>query len=215
MKKIVLSIISVLLGISMMAQTAGELKLKLEKNKIYRIKSTSEQTLTQTVNGMAQTTNVQSSSTVSIKMVDATADFMIAEVRFDTIITKSNAMGKEVNINSTQEGNISSTETADVMTCIMNRLCKNALYVKLDYSGKILEIVNIKMLSDIITKDTSLIAGKMAAIVKMQIKNTVSDKSLISMIEPIFHNLPGNQTVTGNKWENTLNLNSGGMSWIS
>ena len=39
-------------------------------------------------------------------------------------------------MSSVSEGNIKSTETADVMSCIMNRLSKNALYVKMDFTGK-------------------------------------------------------------------------------
>jgi hypothetical protein len=212
MKKILLSIISVLLGMSIMAQNTANLKLNLEKNKVYRLKSTSEQTLSQTVNGVQQTTNIKSSSYVSIKMIDARAEFLVAEVRFDTIITNTNTMGKISNINSSLEGNMQSTEMADVMSCIMNRLSKNALYVKMDYNGKVTEIVNSKMLSDIVTKDTSSITGQSAPVIKMQIKNLVSDKALKSMVEMLFNNLPGKQVVAGDKWDLSVNMNSGGMS---
>ncbi|MCK7541714.1 MAG: hypothetical protein MZV63_67915 [Marinilabiliales bacterium] len=62
----------------------------------------------------------------------------------------------------------------------MNRLSKNALYVKLDFTGKPLEIVNSKMLSDMVLKDTSSITltGPTADAVKKQIINTVSDSEL-------------------------------------
>ena len=212
MKKISLLFMSVLLGISLMAQNSANLKLNLEKNKVYKLKSTSEQTISQTVNGIQQTTSVNSNSVVSIKMVDGSADFLIAEVRFDTIITQTNAMGQIININSSLAGDIKSTEMADVMTCIMNRLSKNALYVKMDYTGKVIEIVNSKMLTDIITKDTSSITGAAAPMIKMQIKNTISDKSLKTMVEMITGNLPGKQVAKGDKWDVTVNMNSGGMS---
>ena len=90
-------------------------------------------------------------------MIDATPDFIVAEVRFDTIIYNTNSMGKTTIISSVNEGNIKSAETADVMSCVMNRLSKNALYIKMDFAGKVLEIVNSKMLSDVIMKDTSAI----------------------------------------------------------
>jgi len=212
MKKISLLFMSVLLGISLMAQNSANLKLNLEKNKVYKLKSTSEQTISQTVNGIQQTTSVNSNSVVSIKMVDGSADFLIAELRFDTIITQTNAMGQIININSSLAGDIKSTEMADVMTCIMNRLSKNALYVKMDYTGKVIEIVNSKMLTDIITKDTSSITGAAAPMIKMQIKNTISDKSLKTMVEMITGNLPGKQVAKGDKWDVTVNMNSGGMS---
>jgi len=212
MKRILFSFTAILMGFSVLAQTGTTLKLNLEKNKVYRLKSASEQTISQTINGMQQNTNVTSSSVVSIKMMDASADFLIAEFRFDTLITITNAMGKIVNINSANEGNITSTEAGDVMTVFMNRLSKNPLYVKMDYTGKVIELVNAKMLADILLKDTASITGESAAVTKMQIVNMTSQKALISMAEIFTHNLPGKPVVSGDKWDITETMNSGGMS---
>jgi hypothetical protein len=212
MKRILFSLTAILMGFSVLAQTGTTLKLNLEKNKVYRLKSTSEQTISQTINGMQQNTNVTSNSIVSIKMMDASADFLIAEFRFDTLITITNAMGKIVNINSANEGNMTSTEAGDVMTVIMNRLSKNPLYVKMDYTGKVIELVNAKMLSDILLKDTASITGESAPVTKMQIVNMTSQKALISMAEIFTHNLPGKPVNSGDKWDITENMNSGGMS---
>ncbi len=214
MKKILLSCIIALFCMSIMAQNGVILKLNLEKNKVYRFSSASEQTVSQTINGNQQTTETKTNNTVSIKMVDATADFMIAEVRFDSIIYNNNAMGKTTIVSSVSEGNIKSTEASDVLSSIMNRLSKNALYIKLDFTGKVLEIVNSKMLSDVIMKDTSSITltGPMASGVKAQIKNMVSDNTLKTMVEAFTYNLPGKQVIKGENWNITLNTNSGGMS---
>lgn len=212
MKKLLLSFTAILLGMSLMAQNTADLKLNLEKNKVYRFKSSSEQSISQTVNGAQQTTIAKTNSTLSIKMVDATPDFIIAEVRFDTLITSTNAMGKITDIKSTSEGNIKSTEMADVMSCIMNRLSKNSLYVKMDYVGKVIEIVNSKMLSYVILKDTSSITGETAAVIKMQVKNSINDKAFKSMVETFTYNLPGKQVSVGDKWDITASMNSGGMS---
>ena len=159
MKTILLSFFVLLFCTSIMAQNSVNLKLNLEKNKVYRFNSVSEQTVTQTINGNSQTSDSKISNTISIKMMDATADFMITEVRFDSLITTSNAMGKISKISSVSEGNVKSTEIPDVMSFFMNRLSKNALYVKMDFTGKVLEVVNAKMLSDVIMKDTSSIAA--------------------------------------------------------
>ncbi len=214
MKKIFLSSFAFLYCISIIAQNSVNLKMNLEKNKVYRFTATSEQTIIQTVNGNQQTIESQTNNTVSIKMVDATADFIIAEVRFDTLISNTNSMGKAVNMSSLTEGNIKSTETAEVISSIMNRLTKNALYIKMNFSGKVLEIVNAKMLSDVIMKDTSSIAltGPLASGVKTQIINMVSDKALKTMIEMYTNYLPGKQVSTGDNWSVTVNTNSGGMS---
>jgi proteasome assembly chaperone (PAC2) family protein len=214
MKKILLSSIAVLFCISIIAQNSVNLKMNLEKNKVYRLSSASEQTIIQTVNGNQQTIESKNNSTVSIKMIDATSDFMITEVRFDTMISKTNTMGKTIISSSVNEGNIKSTESADVVSCIKNRLSKNALYLKMDYSGRVIEIVNLKMLSDVIMKDTSSIAitGPMAAGIKKQIADMVSDQTLKTMVETYTYYLPGKQVSTGDKWNITIRTNSGGMA---
>ena len=213
MKKLLLSCFAVLFCISIIAQNSVNLKMNPEKNKVYRFSSVSEQTVLQTVNGSQQTVESKTNNSASIKMIDATADFMIAEIRFDTLISNTNSMGKTSIMSSVNEGNIKSAETADVISCIMNRLCKNAVYVKLDFTGKVLEIVNAKMLSDVIMKDTSSITltGPLASGVKTQIKNLVSDNTLKTMVEMFTHYLPGKQVSVSDNWNVTLSTNSGGM----
>jgi len=197
----------------MLAQNPANLKMNLEKNKVYRLRSVSEQTITQTINGVQQTTESKVNYTMSLKMMDATADYLITEVRFDTLITYTNAMGKTDSFSSVSEGDIKSAETADVLSCIMNRLSKNAIYVKMDFTGKPLEIVNLKMLSDIVLKDTSSITltGPTAAAVKKQAINSVSDSDLKTMIGMFTWQLPGKQVSVGDSWNITQQLNSGGM----
>ena len=187
--------------------------MNLEKNKIYKFSSASEQTITQTINGNQQVTDSKVDYALSLKMIDATADFMVAEVHFDTLITNTNSMGKIVNISSLNEGDIKSAEIADVMSCIMNRLSKNALFVKIDYNGKPIEIVNLKMVSDMIMKDTSSItlSGPTAPAVKTQIINMVSNNSLKTMIEMFTYYLPGKQVSTGDSWDIKVRSESGGM----
>jgi hypothetical protein len=197
----------------MMAQNNVSLKLNPEKNKVYRFSSSSEQTTVQTVNGNQQTIESKSHDVVSIKMIDVTSDFMIAEVHFDTLISITNTMGKTISLSSVAEGDIKSKETTDVISCIRNRLSKNAVYAKIDYTGKVLEIVNLKMLSDVIMKDTSsiILTGMVRSAVKTQIESTVSDNTLRTMIEPFTHYLPGKQVSAGDSWSITVKTNSGGM----
>ncbi len=213
MKKILLSVTAILFGISVMAQNSVSLKMNLEKNKVYLLKSVSEQTVSQTVNGNQQTVDSKVEYTLSLKMIDLTPDYMITEIHFDTLVTNTNSMGKTVIINSTVEGNIKSSEIGDIMSCIMNRLSKNALYVKMDFTGRPIEIVNAKMLSDLIMKDTSSITltGPMAAAVKRQIANTISDDNLKTMIGMFTWCLPGKQVSAGDDWNVTQQMNSGGM----
>jgi hypothetical protein len=214
MKKILFSGIAILFSISILAQNSAILKMNLEKNKVYRLQSTSEQTIIQTINGNQQTVESKVDYSVSLKMIDATPDFMITEIHIDSMKTKTNAMGKTSVMSSAVEGNIQSKEMTDVVSCIMNRLSKNALYVKMDFTGKPIDIVNSKMLSDLILKDTSTIAltGPMAAAAKTQIAGMISDKALKTMIESFTWNLPGREINIGDTWNITVTSSSGGMS---
>ncbi len=213
MKKILLTCSALLVVVSIMAQNSAGLKLNLEKNKLYRLKSVSEQTVNQTVNGNQQTVDSRVEYTLSLKMIDETPEFMITEIHFDTLLTKTNSMGKTVNISSAVEGDIKSSEMADVMSCIMNRISKNALFVKMDFTGKPLEIVNAKILSGIVLNDTSSITltGPMAAGVKSQIANLVSEESLKTMIGGFTWRLSGKEVSRGDEWNITVQTNSGGM----
>jgi hypothetical protein len=214
MKKILLSFIVFLFGISVMAQNSASLKLNLEKNKVYRLKSVSEQTITQTVNGNQQTVDSRVDYTISLKMIDVTPEIMITEVHFDTLVTNTNTMGKAVSFSSTVEGDIKSSEIADIMSCIMNRLSRNALFVKMDFTGRPIEIVNAKMLSDIVLKDTSSITltGPTAAAIKTQIANTIRDDNLKTMIGAFTWCLPDKQVSAGEDWNVTQEMNAGGMN---
>ncbi|HLO58456.1 MAG TPA: DUF6263 family protein [Bacteroidales bacterium] len=214
MKKLSFSVISIFLCLAMSAQTSVNLKLNPEKNKVYRFQSQSEQTTSQTVNGMDQTTSTDSRTYLSIKMIDASQGLFIAEARFDSILTKSNSMGQVVQINSNLEGNMASKDMSDVMSCVMHRICKNPLYVKLEPTGKVTDIVNLAMLKDLVLKDTGLITGMMAPAIKMQAVNSVGRDQLISMIQGFTYFLPAADVKPGEKWTTTDPLNAGGMSLV-
>jgi len=208
-----LSASALLFVVTVMAQENINLKMNLERNKLYRLKSVTEQTVTQTVNGTQQNVESKVDYTLSLKMLDMTPDFMVTEVRFDTLVTNTNTMGKTININSAVEGNLQSSETGDIMSCIMNRLSKNALYVKMDFTGKPVEVVNAKLLSDIILKDTASITltEPTASAMKKQIAGTISDNTLKTMIGGFTWHLPGKQVSVGDEWKISDQINSGGM----
>jgi hypothetical protein len=84
----------------------------------------------------------------------------------------------------------------------------------MDYTGRVIEILNAKMLSDVIMKDTSSITieGVMGASVKKQIAGLISNKTLSTTIEMFTYHLPGKQVAAGDSWDINVNTNSGGMS---
>lgn len=213
MKRILLAAATLLFTVTLTAQQGVLLKLNPEKNKLYRLKSVSEQTVTQTVSGNAQTVQSKVTSIFSMKMMDMTPDFIVAEVRFDTLITNTNQMGKISSISSTVEGDIKSSEASDIMSCIMNRLSRNAVYTKIDHAGKPVEIVNAKMLSDIVLKDTASITltEPLASAIKAQAAAAVSENNLKTMIGNFTWHLPGREIRAGDKWAISDQVNSGGM----
>ncbi len=200
--------------ITVTAQNSVTLRLNPEKNKVYSLKSVSEQTVSQTVNGNLQNVESKVDYTMSVKMIDVTPEFLVTEIHFDTLITRTNSMGKIISINSSVDGDIKSSETADIMSYVMNRLSKAALFVKLDYSGRPVEIINSKMVSDMIVKDTGLISltGPMAAALKTQIAGSVTDESLKTMIGSFTWCLPGREVSVGEMWDVTQETNAGGMN---
>lgn len=213
MKKILFSVLIVVFSVTLNAQEKVALKMNLEKNRVYRLRSASTQTVTQTVNGVPQTTESEVTYSMSLKMLDSKPEFMVAEVRFDTIVTVTNTMGKVTTISSLTGGDITSSESDAVLSCIMNRLSKNALYVRFDYSGKPVEIVNARILPELVLKDTSGITlkGPVAQAVKNQIAEAVSEANLRTMIEQYTHFLPGREVAPGEQWIISQQTVSGGM----
>lgn len=214
MQKFFVSTLMVLAGAVTFGQSGADLKLNLEKNKVYKLSSSSEQTIVQTVNGNQQTVESKSVYAISLKMMDVAKEFMVTEVRFDSMSTTTNTMGKVIKMSSSSQGDIKSSETSEIMSYVMNRLSKTPVYAKIDFTGKVLELVNGKMVSDMIARDTSnlTLTGPVAAALKTQIVNMVGDNSLKTLIAMFTHFLPGKSVNKGESWEITNTSNSGGLS---
>ncbi len=94
MKKLFFTFISVLILFPAMAQQDADLRLNPEKNKTYRFRSFTKQTVIQTVNGNQQTIESEVLYSFTLKMMEATPEFIVAEVHLETIATKTNQMGR-------------------------------------------------------------------------------------------------------------------------
>lgn len=213
MKKILFSAFALVLCGSMMAQNSAVLKLNLEKNKVYKHTSNSDMNITMSINGMQQAQQVKNKSYLSIKMVDSKPEFMIAEVRFDSIITQMNAMGQTSVTNSNKPGDINSSNASDISGALLNRFCNNPLFVKMDYSGKVLEVVNLKMFSDVVTK--GLDSAKIDPASKNQLGSMVKLEAIKPSIEGAYAVLPGKSVNIGDTWEVSNIINSNGMNLSS
>ncbi len=212
MKKLLLSCILGIMVISMFAQKSTDLKLNLEKNKVYSLKSVNDMNVSQTVNGMAQNSSQNVRYAVSLKMVDSKPDMMVVEFRIDTLLTASNSMGRVINVNSASEGNVKSEDMGEVLSSFANKLSKNPMYMKMDYTGKVIDFVNFQMLSDMIMKDTAQITGDTREMTIMQVKNIIDNKSLCALAQTFTHYVPNKTVGKGDKWDVTDQINAGGMT---
>jgi len=209
MKKIISTTAAILVSVVLMAQTSANLKLNLEKNKAYRVKSKSEQNTTITVGGNVQLVETKTQTSISLKPISAGDGFMMAEVRFDTTITKISMPKME--INSTKTGSINSSNNEDVMNCIMNRFSKAVFNVKLSLSGNVIEISNLKAISEELNKSIDSIQGQMATI-KTQLVQMLGESTIKGSIEAITAYLPGKQVNVGDKWDSNIKMSGGGLS---
>lgn len=199
---------------SAMAQNSADLKFNLDKNKVYHLKSVSNQNISQTMQGMQQTTTVKSSTYASLKLMETTPEFMVAEVKFDSIITNTNAMGREIVMNSALPGDINSQDPGQIMTFVMNRFCSTPMYAKLNYDGKVIEIINLNLISANTLKDLDSIKGQAAPMLKNQVKSMVDSKAVQTMVESLTSYLPGKVVNVGGSWEKSLTTTTNGLSML-
>jgi hypothetical protein len=197
------------------AQKSVDLKYNLEPNKTYKVKYTSVQNRVQTAQGMQFTSDVNSDLVFSIKPLKNEDSVIICEVRFDTIKTLSNTSNMpSMEINSSEPGNIKSSDPAEALGCITNRLSKSAFLAKMTNTGHILEIMNIQQISKNILSGVDSIPGQMGPFIKSQAEMMVSESTLKGMIESVTAYLPGKEVGAGDTWKSEINLSAGGMSML-
>lgn len=192
----------------LMAQSSVELKYNLEKGKVYRVKSHGVYDQTMTVQGMERSTETQTTSYFSMKMLDANPDFFIAEVKFDTMITKVSA--PPMLLNSSEAGDINSEDAVEVTKAILHRLSNSTILARLDYKGKVLDIMNHQVIENSVLAGTDSLKGQ-AAMAKGQLEMMVKKEALIGMIEGVTAYLPNEKVKKGAKWESSFVNTAGGV----
>lgn len=212
MKKLfILSIASLfLLGSSM--QAASNLKLNLEKGKEYKIKSSSLQTMTMTMNGTQINTDVNSVNVIKYQPEKLDADYMLVRVSFDSIVSNVNNPYKTIKTNSNKPGNPKNPD--DLMSNVMATLVKNPLEVKLSYAGKVLEIINLNAVSDSIFKQLDSLPEASKTQMKPAVEMAVNSDILKMMIESPINYLLDKPVNTGDKWESNYTIKPNGMELL-
>jgi len=205
MKTIISSVFVALLAISLQAQTPITLKLNLEKDKMYKVKSTGKQTMQITASGQLFNINVTTNNVISYKVQKQDNDIMDIEFKFDTIATKTDSPMGNVETNSAKPAGNDPTEK------IMNKLSMYTIIAKISTSGKFIEFVNYPKFKDNILFVLDSIPSTKRDQAKMIADALIQESAIRTRIEPLFAYLPEKSVKTGDVWETTFSLtaNSG------
>ncbi len=212
MKTIVSVLLTTIISVSVMAQSPVNLKYNLEKNKVYKAKTIISQNQKRTMQGVDQVTEVENTLCLSMKALSLTPEFFMAEVKFDSI-ANSVSMPK-MEFSSANEGNIKSDNTDEIMNCILNRLSKSTLLVKMAYSGHVIDIMNQPVVAKTVLMDIDSIKGKNAPMLKPRIEMMVQKEDLKSMIENITVLHPNKEVNKGEKWSTQFTSSNGGFGFL-
>ena len=204
MKKLTLLFFASLTYFFLNAQSA-ELKYNLEANKTYRLKNSSVENTT--AKGM--NTESKTDIVVSIKPVNLDKEFFIASVKFDTMNITNSMPAME--IRSAKGGDIASADPALAFNAIINRLCSNEIIAKLDYTGKVLDVMNYDAISKNIFAGIDQLGSQAKMMVEMQANMMASKEMISSMIEGTLHILPGTKVSAGDDWKIDILVSAGGI----
>ena len=210
MKQLFMTFLALTFCLTLVSQSSAMLKFNLEKNKVYKIKATSNQNVVSTYNGNSFTSVVKSVSSLNFKLVSLDNDIMNIEFKFDTIQSKSTSpMGnKETN-------SAIPAKKTDYMDQLMNRFSSNSIIAKISTFGKFNGFENYKTFRDNILLGLDSVPENKKNQLQKQIDMVIKESAIQSMIEPLFAYMPDKELKTGDKWETSYGLAGGGMSGMN
>ena len=209
MKKLISSVFLAFLGLSLMAQTPVNMKLNLEKGKLYTIKSTSKQTSQQSVSGQQYNMDIFSSSVITYKVLAQENNVMNIEFKFDTIVSKISS------VMMTKETNSAKPASDDPLERIMNKMSTYKIIAKISTDGKFIDFVNFRDFKDKIMFVLDSIPASKRDQAKTQAEQLLKESAVKSMIEPLFSYLPEKAVKTGDTWETTYLQSASNVSLLS
>lgn len=213
MKTICTIAMAMILGLSATAQKSAVLKFNLENNKTYRLKYSSSENKTTSMQGMEQSGATNTNMVLSLKPVSQKEDFFIAQMKFDTMIISNTT--PPMTISSVEKGDLNSSDPVQAITCLINRLCNSELAVKLTYTGQVIEIINFDAVSQNIFDGIEALPPQTKMMVTMQANMMISRDMLKGMIESSISYLPGKAVKKGDKWETSFEIASGGLGMVT
>lgn len=207
MKQLFFTSLALTLCFSVFSQQPTALKFNLEKNKINKMKTISNQNIVSTYNGASFTTIVKSSSSVSFKLLSQTDDIMNIECKFDTLQSKSTSpMGNK------ESNSAIPAKKTEYLEQLLNRFSTNTIIAKITTSGKFIGFENYKSFKDNIMLGLDSVPETKKKQIEKQIEPIIKESAIQSIIEPYFAYLPEKEVKIGESWESSLAVNGGGMS---
>jgi hypothetical protein len=209
MKAFISTVFLALLGISIQAQTPVTLKLKLEKGKLYTIKSTSKQAIQQTANGQQFSIDVYSNNVTSYKVLKQENDVMDIEFKFDTIASKISSPMFNKETNSAKAGG------NDPLEKIMHKMSTYKIIAKISTAGKFIDFVNYAKFKDNVLFVLDSIPASQRDQAKTQADGVLKESAVKSMIEPLFAYLPETPVKNGDNWETSFFMVTSNVSLMA
>jgi len=192
-----------------MAQSPANLKLNLEKGKVYTIKSTSKQVIQQTYNGQQFSIDVNANNVITCKVLQQVNDVMDMEFRFDTIASKISSPMFNKETNSAKPAG------SDPQEILMNKLSTYKLIAKISTAGKFISFVNYGQFKDSVLFVMDSIPATKRDDARKLADVLLKETALQSMVEPLFAYLPEKAVKTDDSWETSFFIVASNISMLS
>lgn len=209
MKKIISSVFLAFLAVSLMAQAPVNIKLNLEKGKVYTVKNTSKQAMQIDAGGQQIVMDITTNNVVTYKVLKQENDVMDIEFKFDTIASKTVSPMMTKEINSAKPAGNDPTEK------LMNKMSTYTIIAKISTTGKFVDFVNYPKFKDNVMFVLDSIPATQRDMAKTIADMLLKESAVKSMIEPLFAYLPEKAVKTGDTWETTYTLSTNSISLLS
>jgi hypothetical protein len=162
--------------------------------------------------GNQQSIQTNNTMVVSLKPLKQMDGEMIAEIKFDTIITIVSM--PQMEINSSRPGDLNSSDPGQIMECILHRMTNSTFLARMTNTGRVVQFMNLEPVVAEIMQGTDTLKGQTASFILQRAKTMVEEKSLRTMVEGFTAYLPGTEVKAGDTWQINQNASGGGMEMI-
>lgn len=190
-----------LLTLSLFSET---LELKLKKDSTYYQKIVSTSLVTQTFNEQAIELNMGVSGVMAFKVIDFKDNIYTMEVKYEQLGLSMGITGGE-----TTDFNSNKNDTNDMVSTILKNMIKKSFNLKMDKTGKILEVTNIEKLYESMFEGLENVSDEQKEQIKAQLMTTYGSDSLKGNIEMSTAIFPTIQVKKGDKWNIITDLSAG------